>query len=72
MKKNKEGEKAARTDRLDLGADQYDARNVLFQNLIVERRALVADIYIFLFTHILGNGTIIAHLFAGVGIGQGN
>ena len=37
-----------------------------------ERRALVADIYIFLFTHILGNGTIIAHLFAGVGIGQGN
>ena len=62
----------ARTDGLDLGTDEHDARNVLFQNLIVERRALVTDIYLFLFTHIFGIDTIIAYLFAGVGIGQGN
>ena len=49
-------------DRLDLRSDQHDARNVFFQNLIVERRTLVPNVYLLLFAHIFNNGTRIAIL----------
>ena len=37
---------------LDLGTDQHAAGDELFENLVVERRPLVADIYRFIIAHL--------------------
>ena len=42
----------AKTNRLNLGADQNDACNILLEYLLIESRTLVADIYLLEICHI--------------------
>jgi len=39
-------------DRLDLGADQHYAGDILLDDLVVERRPFVAYVYVFIIGHI--------------------